>query len=343
MLQRYLDKELLDSFLEETADFTLNITNKIDANHTYRIKEEFVDKFINYRYSSKNDHIDTSKYFNASKFFDKVTDKVIHYKLSNTKDLKENLIDLISIILDKNTYGILAKPFNNGMPSNRESDADYINITNPLAILDTHKYYEMTRLFMNNVNETSFFIFKYDADKYPTDISDSKHRYLYNYLKNCCDLFNNHLDNGDEIEEQESSIQTFFTIVNTRDNQLIFNPSRKNYELNNYITYSDILVKDSVAPTYAVWKLVKGNNSIAGRYLLDAPVLSPNISTSGTVCCGSYSNQTTRGINTLIVSNLRSPFTTGLFHKDYFRIWVEMNKVMAIRWICELLNVEIEL
>lgn len=339
MFKTMLYEELLDSFLEETVEWKNSITNTINGHHTYEITDTDTEIFSKYSF---NNRFNWDDYIDVSKFFSKVTDKVKLLQDLSHISYKQGLLNLTSILLDKNTYGVLFKPtIDYRINEFRSKEANYISLSNPLSLIDSCRGLNlMDQMCFRSID---IFVFEYDADSFTTDIPTEEKKHLYTFLSDSCKLFYKTIQKEREEEENEVKEDTkselFFTCSNKGYNQILFDKNPQNSLAKTYLTYSDIMVKDSVCPTYAVWKILKASQGIKGFYLDNQPIISPNVSVAGNICTGKLSNTTDKGIDTLLVSNNKSPFTTKLFNKRTFRTWVELNKILAIRWLETLCDV----
>lgn len=346
MIKELQHIEMYKEFINETANYKFEYTSKIKGNHICKIPNIYEEQFNKFSFM-KVDNKD-KKYVDITELFKSTTDRVYTYTFDNVKTLQYNLRQLLPILLDKDTYGaLLALPNEYNLNNFRSSSAAYMNLTNPLSLIDTESNNSLWKLFSNYLIQV--YIFKYDSSKYDGNIDESIKELLYIYLYTCCEIF------------FKTKIKKFFDTSNTSENlkntnlfmqqrakngyveHTIFNYTNSQIPISNYITYSDIIVNDSVAPHYAIWKMFKKEYKyLEGLYLQHQPMFSPNVNfASGVVCTGRERSNTPEGINTLIVSNLQSAFTKNLIHKQYTKYWVDINKLLAIKWLEKILNISI--
>lgn len=346
MLRELQHIERYKDLIEKTVNYNFNHNYTIRGNHIVKIPDVYKEYFNNLPFMKINNK--DRKYEDITELFKFTTDKVYTFTFDNNKRLSSNLKELLPILADKDTYGaLIALPKEYNLNEFRSSNAAYLNLTNPLSLIDTESNNNLWRLFSGN--RIQVYIFKYDSSKYDREIDMSIKESLYNYLSICCEVFykskvkklyadSDELDNLKEpdlfMQQKNRNGYIEHTIFKYIDNKT---------PIYNYITYSDIIVNDSVAPHYAIWKMIKKEfQYLEGSYLQYQPMFSPNVNfATGIVCTGNESNNTPEGVNTLIVSNLQSAFTKNLIHKKYTKYWVDINKLLAIKYLEKLLDINI--
>lgn len=346
MIRELQHIERYKEFINQTANYKFEFTSTIEGNHISKIPDEYKSHFD--KFSFMKVYNKDKMYKDITELFKSTTDKVYTYTFDNVKTTQYNLRQLLPILLDKDTYGaLIALPNEYNLNNFRSSSAAYLNLTNPLSLIDTESNKPLWRLFSDNLIQV--YIFKYDSSKYDGEIDMNIKELLHKYLSICCNLFNdaklkklyNEPIDSDNLQKTNLFMQQ--RNKNGYVEHTIFNYTNSQTPIYNYITYSDIIVNDSVAPHYAIWKMFKKEYKyLEGLYLQHQPMFSPNVNfASGVVCTGRERSNTPEGINTLIVSNLQSAFTKNLIHKNYTKYWVDINKLLAIKWLEKILNISI--
>lgn len=342
MLIKLQNRELYSEFISNIVNCKNNFSNTLEGNHLCEIPSKYIS-FFNSLNNTTNS-INEKDYIDISNLFEELTNSVYVYTFDNTMTTQRNLLKLLPIILDSDTYGILVPlPIDYNLDDFRSSSACYMNLTNPLSILDTHSNNRIWGLFSNR-GTFQVFIFKYDSSKYDNPIDNDIKNNLYSYLKLCCQIFYDSkvlkIYSESKVKEEHNIFATQVKNGHYVEIQTLNVDKSNNSIKHNYLTYSDIIVNNSVAPHYAIWEMYMKRQYLEGVYIKNAPMFSPNINPkSKVVCTGKYNNTTPEGLNTLIVSNLQSAFTKYLLHKNYFKYWIDINKLLAVRWLESLLDI----
>lgn len=351
MIRELQNIELYKQFINKTANYKNKLNSTLEGIHLCRIPDLYKEYFkslpkLNPDSLSKN-------YISITSLFEKMTESVYVYNYDSSLTLEQNFKNLLPIILNNDTYGILI-PLPTSYSGNynynfKNKEACYLNLTNPLALIDSHSYNNLKYLCNFNEN-TKLFIFKYDSSEYSNNTLDLPTKeFLHTYLNICCSLFYNSKIkkqfNDEELQFQQNLNKDIFFNVNDNNyyiEHFLFNLNEINNKQSTYLTYSDIIIYNSIAPHYAILNLSVIKQNIVGSYIEGIPFISPNINPkNGLVCTGKYANYSPEGLNTLIESNLLSSFTDKLINKNYMSYWIDINKYHALKWLENLLNISI--
>ena len=226
----------------------------------------------------------------ANDAFDNLTDRVFRFNSSTRHETTIDILyknDIRNLFKTKDLFGIVARD---------EITGEIINFTHPFRAL--HLIHSNRK-----IRVSCYYIYK-NNDTFIDDEYDPT--YLEYYVR----LYKMELLNRDKMSLEN---RTYITFNKETSMFQVYSSNKCNFS--KYLNFSDILVKNSFIPHYAIFPLFIEYESLYSRQLRGIMTLTPNISYSGSVCTGNLPNISIEGFECLKISNLLSPFSVLIYHK----------------------------
>lgn len=288
----------------------LSIPNSLDIKHFDDFKNQTKDRAI----------------FEGKYFFNLMSDRI---KVLEQNDYDElNILNtIIRLLKYPNLYGIVAK-----VRDKEWGDYQFYNLSHPFRAID------LCRRHIHKYVSTIYLYEKQECDALASQLEPERKEITQAMLDYLCLMYKEGLLSKyttDEIDIAKKKDEDWLRshIIISKDlvdslgtyrwsNDVLFDiyekaGHTKYSKIRKYLYFSDLLTHNSFIPYYTIFMLMLRDGTMKGYYNQYIPCTSPNINLVHTVCTGKEKNTTKKGINTLLHSNLSSPFYTTIIHKGY--------------------------
>ena len=311
MIDAIMKGESQMSDIESLDD--LSIPQSLDIKHFDGFKEKTKDIYK----------------FEGKTFFSLMSDKVkVLEQIDCSSDLA-TVNTIIRLLKYPNLYGIVAK-----VRDKDWGEYQFYNLSHPFRAIDM-----CHRQILQRIN-TIYLYEKQECDALASQLEPERKELTQATLDYLCLMYKEGLlykYTTDEIDTSKKQDEEWLRshIIISKDlidsmsntyrwsNDVLFDvyenasTDPKYQTVRKYLYFSDLLTHNSFIPYYAIFMLMIRNGTMQGYYNQYIPCTSPNINMGHTVCTGKERNTTSKGVNTLLHSNLSSPFYTTIMQKGF--------------------------
>lgn len=311
MIDAIMKGESQMSDIESLDD--LSIPQNLDIKHFDGFKEKTKDIYK----------------FEGKTFFSIMSDKV---KVLDNLDCSSDVAivnTIIRLLKYPNLYGIVAK-----VRDKDWGEYQFYNLSHPFRAIDMCRRQILTRI------STIYLYEKQECLPLATELEPERKELTQATLDYLCLMYKEGLlakytANEIDISKKQDEEWLRSHIIISKDlidsisctyrwsNDVLFDIYEKastdpKYQITRkYLYFSDLLTHNSFIPYYTIFMLMIRNGTMQGYYNQYIPCTSPNINMVHTVCTGKERNTTSKGVNTLLHSNLSSPFYTTILQKGF--------------------------